>query len=99
MCCASLLETVTETNWQTRDRRGIRLSQITSFRSSGNVRFETERIFKFPRSDLLNVGLADFAQTDFWPGTVSGLLVERERTARRASPGPASTLTSLDPRP
>src|SRR5260221_12281483 len=36
-------------------------------------------------------------QPDFWPGTVSGLLVQRKCTARRASPRPANTLTSLDP--
>ena len=34
---------------------------------------------------------------DFWPGTVSGLLVKRKCTARRASPRSANTLTSLDP--
>src|SRR5258708_37537283 len=36
-------------------------------------------------------------QPDFWPGTVSGLLVKCKCTARRASPRPANTLTSLDP--
>ena len=60
--------------------------QITSVTSNGNARFETERIFKVPRSDLLNVRLADFAEADFWFGTVSGLLVKRKCTPRRASP-------------
>src|ERR1700736_1414022 len=39
---------------------------------------------------------AHLLEADFWPGTVSGLLIKRKCTARRALPRTANTLTSLD---
>src|SRR5712692_10843884 len=55
------------------------------------------RRLSMDRQEQAPNGAAHFPQADFWPGTVSGLLVKRKCTARRASPRPANTLTSLDP--
>src|SRR5438309_11556345 len=56
------------------------------------------RFVDWPETGLEEIN-GDFLETDFWPGTVSGLLVNRKCTARRASPRTANTLTSLDPVP